>query len=414
MPKRRVVITGMGVLAPNGNNLEQYWGALQGGVSGIDKITHFDTTDHTVKIAGEVTGLKAEEILDRREIRKLDRFTVYGLIAAEEAIKASGLLESTTDMERVGVIIGSGIGGIVTFEEQHEILRNRGPRRVSPFFIPKMIANIAGGHVAIKWGFKGPNHTVVSACASGTDGLGEAYRAIQYGDTDVMISGGTEASVCQMAVAGFANMKALSTRNDDPPAASRPFDLDRDGFVIAEGAGILVLEELEHARARGATILAEMGGYGATDDAFHVTQPAAGGEGAARAMSNAIRDGGLEPADIDYINAHGTSTPYNDKNESAAIHQVFGEHADKLLVSSTKSMTGHLLGAAGGIEAIATVLALKNGLVPPTINYTTPDPECDLDFVPNEARKAPINAALSNTLGFGGHNAVILLKRWSD
>ncbi len=414
MPKRRVVITGMGVLAPNGNNLEQYWGALQGGVSGIDKITHFDTTDHTVKIAGEVTGLKAEEILDRREIRKLDRFTVYGLIAAEEAIKASGLLESTTDMERVGVIIGSGIGGIVTFEEQHEILRNRGPRRVSPFFIPKMIANIAGGHVAIKWGFKGPNHTVVSACASGTDGLGEAYRAIQYGDADVMISGGTEASVCQMAVAGFANMKALSTRNDDPPAASRPFDLDRDGFVIAEGAGILVLEELEHARARGATILAEMGGYGATDDAFHVTQPAAGGEGAARAMSNAIRDGGLEPADIDYINAHGTSTPYNDKNESAAIRQVFGEHADKLLVSSTKSMTGHLLGAAGGIEAIATVLALKNGLVPPTINYTTPDPECDLDFVPNEARKAPINAALSNTLGFGGHNAVILLKRWSD
>ncbi|MFH1852731.1 MAG: beta-ketoacyl-ACP synthase II [Candidatus Neomarinimicrobiota bacterium] len=414
MPRRRVVVTGMGVLAPNGNSIPEYWGALRTGTSGIGPITHFDTTDYTVRIAGELTGFNAEDHLEHKEIRKLDRFALYALVAAAEAIEQAHLTNDGIDPERVGVIIGSGIGGIETFEEQHQIMLEKGPRRISPFFIPKMIANIAAGHVAIKWGFKGPNHVVVSACASGSDAIGEALRAIQYGDADVMITGGAEASVCPMAVAGFANMKALSTRNDDPVGASRPFDAERDGFVIAEGSGILVLEELEHARSRGATILAEVAGYGATDDAFHVTQPAAGGTGAAEAMRLAICDAGLPVTAVDYINAHGTSTPYNDKNETAAIKTVFGEHTGRLLVSSTKSMTGHLLGASGGIEAIAAILAINNDLVPPTINQTTPDPECDLNYVPNQAVASSINVAISNSLGFGGHNAVLLIKRWSN
>ncbi len=412
MPKRRVVVTGMGVLAPNGNNLAQYWDAISNGISGIGNITNFDTADYTVKIAGELSGFQPEDHFDRKELRKIDRFTIFALVAAEEALAHAGLDPEKVDSHRVGCILGSGIGGIETLEEQHGVLMEKGARRVSPFFVPKMIANIVAGHVAIKWGFKGPNHVVVSACASGTDALGSAYRAIQYGDADVMISGGSEASVSPIAVAGFANMKALSTNNDNPTEASRPFDLNRDGFVIAEGAGILVLEELEHARRRGAQILGEIGGYGATDDAFHVTQPASGGEGAARAMAEAIADAGLKPEAVDYVNAHGTSTPFNDRNESTAIKTVFGEHAYKLLVSSTKSMTGHLLGASGAIEAIASLKAIEHQLVPPTINLKTPDPDCDLNYVPNTAQPGNIATAISNSLGFGGHNAVLLIKRW--
>ncbi len=413
MPKRRVVVTGMGVLAPNGNTVPQYWDALRTGKSGIANITHFDTSDYKVKIAGEVTGFQQDDFFERKESRKFDRFTIYALVAAEEAIINAGLSVDSINPNRIGVIIGSGIGGIESFEEQHQILLEKGPRRVSPFFIPKMITNIAAGHIAIKWGFKGPSHVVVSACASGTDALGMALRTIQYGDADIMISGGSEASVCPMAVAGFANMKALSTRNDEPTKASRPFDLNRDGFVIAEGAGILILEELEHARKRGARILGEIAGYGATNDAFHVTQPASGGAGAARAMEAAIRDAGMKYSDVDYINAHGTATPHNDKNESIAIRTVFGDHADNLYVSSTKSMTGHLLGASGAIEAIAALLIIENQIIPPTINLTDADPECDLNYVPNTAISAKVDTVVSNSLGFGGHNGVLLLKCWN-
>lgn len=403
----------MGVLAPNGSTVPQYWDGLRSGTSGIDFITYFDTSDYPVKIAGELTGFQPLDFFDRKESRKLDRFTMYGLVAAGEAIKSAEIINAAAP-ERTGVIIGSGIGGIGTFEEQHRIMVEKGPRRISPFFIPKMIANIAAGHIAIRWGFKGPNHVVVSACASGTDAIGQAFRAIQHGDADVMITGGTEASVSPMAVAGFANMKALSTSNDIPATASRPFDLNRNGFVIAEGAGILVLEELSHALKRGANILGEIGGYGATDDAFHVTQPAAGGAGAAVAMQMALTDADMQPSEVDYINAHGTSTPYNDKNESAAIKAVFGEDAYKLRVSSTKSMTGHSLGASGGLEAIAALLAIQHQLIPPTINLETADPECDLNYVPNSAIKASVNTVISNSLGFGGHNAVLLIKRWAD
>jgi len=403
----------MGVLAPNGNTVPQYWEALRTGKSGIAKITHFDTSDYSVKIAGEVTGFQLDDFFERKESRKLDRFTIYALVAVEEAIIDAGLLVDSINLNRIGVIIGSGIGGIESFEEQHRNLLEKGPRRVSPFFIPKMIANIAAGHIAIKWGFKGPNHVVVSACASGTDALGVAMRTIQYGEADIMISGGSEASVCPMAVAGFANMKALSTRNDEPTKASRPFDLNRNGFVIAEGAGILVLEELEHARQRGARILGEIAGYGATNDAFHVTQPASGGAGAAKAMEAAIRDASMKYSDVDYINAHGTSTPHNDKNESIAIRTVFGDHADNLYISSTKSMTGHLLGASGAIEAIAALLIIENQIIPPTINLTDADPECDLNYVPNTAISAKVDTIISNSLGFGGHNGVLLIKRWN-
>ena len=403
----------MGVLAPNGSTIPQYWDALRYGTSGIDFITYFDTTDYSVKIAGELAGFQPLDFFDKKESRKLDRFTMYGLVAADEAIENAEIINAATP-ERTGVIIGSGIGGIGTFEDQHRIMVEKGPRRISPFFIPKMIANIAAGHIAIRWGFKGPNHVVVSACASGTDAIGQAFRAIQHGDADVMITGGTEASVSPMAVAGFANMKALSTSNEIPATASRPFDLNRNGFVIAEGAGMLVLEELDHALKRGANILGEISGYGATDDAFHVTQPAAGGAGAAVAMQMALTDADMQPSEVDYINAHGTSTPYNDKNETAAIKAVFGEHAYKLRVSSTKSMTGHSLGASGGLEAIAALLAIQNQLIPPTINLKTADPECDLNYVPNSAIKASVNTVISNSLGFGGHNAVLLIKRWAD
>lgn len=403
----------MGALAPNGNTVADFWAALQAGRSGIATITHFDPANFSAKIAGEVNSFNPADHFENRELRKLDPFSVYALVAAEEAIRDARLDSGALDGERVGVILGSGVGGVQTLEEQQKVLLERGPRRVTPFFVPRMIVNIAAAQVAIRWGFKGPNYTIVSACASANDAIGSALRLIQYGDMDVVITGGTEASVTPLTIAGFGNMKALSTRNDDPPAASRPFDAERDGFVLGEGAGILVLEAEQHALSRGAEILAAVSGYGATDDAHHITQPAEGGQGSARAMQLALRDGDLQPEDIDYINAHGTSTQFNDKSETAAIKTVFGAHAPALKISSTKSMTGHLLGASGAVAAIAVVETIRHNSIPPTINYTTPDPECDLDYVPNRAQDHPVNAALVNAFGFGGHNAVILIHRWT-
>ena len=413
MNKRRVVITGLGALAPNGNTVPQYWDALINGKSGIGYITAFDTENLSVKIAGELSDFEPENHFDRKELRKLDPFTIYHIVSSSEAISQAKLVDNV-DLDRVGVMIGSGVGGIQTLEDQCEVYNSRGQRRVSPFFVPRMIANIAAGNLAIKYGFKGPNQTIISACASGTDAIGLAARAIQYGDADVMVTGGTEASVTGLTISGFANIKALSTRNEDPESASRPFDLERDGFVLGEGSATIILEELSHARKRGVEILGELAGYGSTDDAFHITQPSEGGKGAIRAMKNAIQDANLSTQDIDYINAHGTSTPFNDKTESAAISSLFKETAEKLKVSSTKSMGGHALGASGALEAIACIMAIQNDIVPPTINYTTPDPECTLDYVPNESQQLTVNAALSNSLGFGGHNGVIAIKKWVE
>ena len=413
MNKRRVVITGLGALAPNGNSVPEYWDALISGTSGIDHITYFDTENLSVKIAGELSNFNPEDYFDKKEIRKLDPFTIYHLISSIEAISNSGINEDNLDLNRVGVMIGSGVGGIQTLEEQHGIYKSRGQRRVSPFFVPRMIANIAAGNLAIKYGFKGPNQTVISACASGTDAIGLASRLIQYGDADVMITGGTEASITGLTISGFANIKALSTQNDTPKTASKPFDAMRDGFVLGEGSASIVLEELTHARKRNANILGELVGYGSTDDAFHITQPSAGGEGAIRAMKNAVLDANLSLNDVDYINAHGTSTPFNDKTESAAITSLFGEHAQKLKVSSTKSMIGHALGASGALEAVACILAINHNILPPTINYKDSDPECNLDYVANNSQKSEVNIAMSNSFGFGGHNGVILLKKWS-
>lgn len=413
MNKRRVVITGLGALAPNGNSVPEYWDALISGTSGIDHITYFDTENLSVKIAGELSNFNPEDYFDKKEIRKLDPFTIYHLISSIEAISNSGINEDNLDLNRVGVMIGSGVGGIQTLEEQHGTYKSRGQRRVSPFFVPRMIANIAAGNLAIKYGFKGPNQTVISACASGTDAIGLASRIIQYGDADVMITGGTEASITGLTISGFANIKALSTQNDTPKTASKPFDAMRDGFVLGEGSASIVLEELTHARKRNANILGELVGYGSTDDAFHITQPSAGGEGAIRAMKNAVLDANLSLNDVDYINAHGTSTPFNDKTESAAITSLFGEHAQKLKVSSTKSMIGHALGASGALEAVACILAINHNILPPTINYKDSDPECNLDYVPNNSQKSEVNIAMSNSFGFGGHNGVILLKKWS-
>ena len=413
MNKRRVVITGLGALAPNGNSVPEYWDALISGTSGIDHITYFDTENLSVKIAGELSDFNPEDYFDKKEIRKLDPFTIYHLISSIEAISNSGINEDNLDLNRVGVMIGSGVGGIQTLEEQHGIYKTRGQRRVSPFFVPRMIANIAAGNLAIKYGFKGPNQTVISACASGTDAIGLASRIIQYGDADVMITGGTEASITGLTISGFANIKALSTQNDTPKTASKPFDAMRDGFVLGEGSASIVLEELTHARKRNANILGELVGYGSTDDAFHITQPSAGGEGAIRAMKNAVLDANLSLNDVDYINAHGTSTPFNDKTESAAITSLFGEHAQKLKVSSTKSMIGHALGASGALEAVACILAINHNILPPTINYKDSDPECNLDYVANNSQKSEVNIAMSNSFGFGGHNGVILLKKWS-
>ena len=394
MEKIRVVVTGLGALTPNGNTVPEYWDALKSGQSGIDHISYFDTEGFSVKIAGELTGFDPNQYLEPREIRKLDNFSVFAIVAAQEAMTHANINMDSIDSHRVGVILGTGVGGIQTLEDQHQSLLNRGPRRVSPQFVPKMIANIAAGQVAIRFGLQGPNQTVISACSSATDAIGIALRLIQAGDADMIVAGGTEASITPLTIAGFANMKALSTRNDDPTSASRPFDKDRNGFVMGEGAGIIILETEEHAKSRGATILAELAGYGATDDAHHITQPAPGGKGAIRAMRRCIEDAGIQPENVDYINAHGTSTPFNDKTETAAIKEVFGANAANLKISSTKSMTGHLLGASGGIEAVATVMAIQHGLIPPTINYTTEDPECDLNYVPNTALKQDVNIVM--------------------
>ena len=410
----RVVVTGLGVLAPNGNSVSEYWNALTAGQSGIDHITYFDTTDFPVKIAGELSNFDPEQYFERKEVRKLDPFTAYALVASDEAIKMSGLDAGGFDSERAGVMLGCGIGGITTLLEEHVVLRDRGARRVSPFFVTKLIANIAGGQIAIKWDLKGSNQTVNSACASATDAIGLALRVIQSGTADIMVAGGTEASIRDLPLAGFSKIRALCNTADPPQSASRPFDKDRNGFIMGEGAGILVLETEEHAKSRGATILGELAGYGSTNDAFHVTQPAEGGAGAVKAMELAIEDAGAKPEEVNYINAHGTSTPYNDKNETVAIKTVFGDHARKLKISSTKSMTGHLLGASGGIEAIAAMKAIEKQIVPPTINYMTPDPDCDLDYVPNTAEETEVNSVLSNTFGFGGHNAVVFMRKWQN
>ena len=412
MTREKIVITGLGAVAPNGNSVDEFWTSLTAGISGIGPITCFDPSGHRVKIAGELSGFEPESVLDPKEIRKLDPFSIYALVATDEAVTMAGVNPETLNLDRVGVTIGTGVGGIQTLEDQHSTIENRGARRVSPQFVPKMIANIAGGHLSIRWGFQGPNQTVTSACASATDAIGLAMRLIIAGDTDMMITGGTEASITPLTIAGFANMRALSQSNDEPARASRPFDNDRDGFVLGEGAGMLVIETESHAKNRGATILAELAGYGSTDDAFHITQPPAGGTGALKAMERAVQDAELGLNEIDYINAHGTSTPFNDKNESSAIAKLFKNHSSQLKVSSTKSMTGHLLGAAGGIEAVASVKTILEQTLPPTINYETPDPDCTLDYVPNTAQTHRVNAVLSNTFGFGGHNAVICIRKY--
>lgn len=410
--RTRVVITGLGVVTPIGNDVPTFWQNLVSGVSGIDNVTAFDTSEYSTKIAGEVKNFNPEDYIDRKEVRRMDRFVHFAIAASKKAVEQADLDLSKVNAHRVGVYIGSGIGGLATLEENHKVLVEKGPRRVSPFMIPMMIANMASGYVSMQIGAKGPNSAAVSACATGTHSIGDATEIIRRGHADVMIAGGSEATITPLAFAGFGNMKALSTHNEEPKKASRPFDLNRDGFVMGEGAGIVVLESLEHALQRGANIIAEVVGYGMSGDAYHLTAPAPEGEGAARAMNEALRDAGLKPTDVDYINAHGTSTDYNDKFETMAIKTVFGDHAYKLAVSSTKSMTGHLLGAAGGVEAIACALAIQNGIIPPTINYETPDPDCDLDYVPNEARKQNVRVTMSNSLGFGGHNASIVLKAY--
>jgi len=410
--KKRVVVTGMGVISPIGNDIASFWNGLLEGKSGVDYITQFDTSDYSVKIAAEVKNFNPEDFIEKKEIRRLDRFTQFAIAASQMALADSKLAINDENAERVGVYIGSGIGGLKTIEEQHNVLLEKGPKRISPFFIPMLISNMASGQVSILTGAKGPNSAPVSACATGTHAIGDAYLMIERGDADVMITGGTEATITPLAVGGFASMRALSTRNEEPTRASRPFERDRDGFVMGEGCGVLILESLEHALERGAQIYAEVIGYGATGDAHHLTAPAPGGEGAARAMKIAIKRANIQPEEVDYINAHGTSTDLNDKFETMAIKGAFGEHAYKLLVSSTKSVTGHLLGAAGAVEGIAIALALKNGIIPPTINYENADPDCDLDYVPNQARKQNIKVALSNSLGFGGHNATIVMKKY--
>ncbi|MDM7913863.1 MAG: beta-ketoacyl-ACP synthase II [Candidatus Eisenbacteria bacterium] len=410
----RVVITGMGVVSPVGSSVATFWNSLLEGRGGIGPITRFDTSGHDVRFAGQVRDFQPADYMEAKEIKRTDPFVQYALGAARQAFDQSGLVLDSLDPQRFGALVGSGIGGIATLEAQYSTLLQRGPSRVSPFFVPMMIIDMASGQISMQYGAKASNYATVSACASGAHAIGEAYRLLRIGEVDVMLTGGSEAPITPLALAGFSNMKALSTRNDAPELASRPFDRDRDGFVMAEGAGILVLETIEHARARGAKILAEMVGYGSTADAYHITQPAPGGEGAARAMQLALESAGLSPGEVDYINAHGTSTPLNDKYETMAIRAVFGADASKLAVSSTKSMTGHLLGAAGAVEAIASVLALDTGIIPPTINYENPDPECDLDYVPNQARKKPLHVALSNSLGFGGHNVSLAFRRYEE
>jgi len=408
---RRVVVTGLGVVSPLGTGTEKNWSAITSGKSGIGKITRFDASELPSQIAGEVRDFNAEDFIDKKEIKKMDLFIQYGIAAAEMALQDSGLEINDDNSERVGVVVGSGLGGLPAIEKYHKMMLERGHKRISPFFIPMLIINLAPGHISMKFGAKGPNLASVSACATGTHSIGDAYHMIARGDADAMFAGGTEATITPLAIGGFNVMKALSTRNDDPATASRPFEKNRDGFVMAEGAGILILEEYENARKRGANIYCELIGYGLSSDAYHLTQPAPGGEGASRCMKMALNNAGLNPDQVDYINAHGTSTHFNDLYETMAIKTVFGDHAQKLMVSSTKSMTGHGLGAAGGMEAAFSALVLKHGIIPPTINYQEPDPDCDLDYVPNEARQVECQVAISNSFGFGGTNATLVFRK---
>ena len=409
---RRVVVTGVGLVTPLGTGVEKTWKNICAGKSGVAPITRFNTDGYKVRIAAEVKDFSGLDYFDKKEIKHIDRYVQYAIVAALEAVKDSGLVIDDSNCERVGVITGCGMGGLPTIEVNHKISLERGVRRISPFFIPMAIPNMPSGHISMRIGSKGPNLSHSTACAASTHAVGEAFRNIQYGDSDVIVAGGSEAVVCSLGVGGFSAMKALSTRNDAPEEASRPFDKDRDGFIISEGSGMLVLEELGHAQARGAEIYAEIVGYGQTSDAYHVAAPPESGEGAARCMKMAIKDAGFSPDDIDYINAHGTSTPLNDRCETRAIKTVFGDHAYKLAISSTKSMIGHMLGGAGGVEAVFTTLSVKNQIAPPTINLHEPSPECDLDYVPNHAREMEIRAAISNSFGFGGTNGVICLRRF--
>ena len=414
MAKRRVVVTGMGMVSPLGLDVQSSWKAILEGKSGVGHITHFDATGYPVRIAAEVKGFEPTKYIEQKEVKKMDRFIHFAIAATEMALADSGLKITPDNSERIGIVIGSGMGGLPAIEYYHQMLLEKGWKRVSPFFIPMVIINLAAGQISIRFGIKGPNLAVTTACATGNHSIGEAFRMIQYGDADVMIAGGAEAVITPMAVSGFAIMKALSTRNDEPEKASRPFDIDRDGFVIGEGSGIIILEELEHALKRGAKIYAELIGYGMSSDAYHITAPAPEGEGGARCMKRALNDAGVKPELIDYINAHGTATKHGDELENQAIKTVFGEHAYKLCVSSTKSMTGHLLGAAGGVEAIFTVLSIYENIVPPTINLDNPDPECDLDYVPYKARKKEVIYAMTNSFGFGGTNASLVFRKFTE
>ena len=411
--KRRVVVTGLGALTPLGNSVGESWEGAIAGKSGIGPITKFDSTPFKSRIAGEIKNFDPMQFVDKQEVRRYDDFILYAIAASEMAMTDAKLTISPEISSRTGVIIGSGIGGVATMESEIKVLFNSGPRKISPFAIPAILANLASGHVSIRFGAKGPINCAVTACAAGTSAIGDAYKTIAYGDADIMITGGAEAAITPLGVGGFSAMRALSTRNDEPQKASRPFDKGRDGFVIGEGCGIVILEELSFAQKRGAHIYAELAGYGCTSDAFHMAGPPPGHEGAARSMQVALKDASLNPADIDYINAHGTSTPLNDLYETQAIKTLFGEHAKKLMVSSTKSMTGHMLGATGGVEAIFAIKALQEGIIPPTINLDNPDAECDLDYVPNVARQKKINTAMSNTFGFGGVNAVLVFKKYT-
>lgn len=410
----RVVVTGMGIITPVGTGKESFWNAIKQGESGVGQIDYFDPSEFTTQIAAQVKGFKGEDYLDRKELRRMDRFVQFGVSSAKMAIEDSGLDLEKVDLNRMGVSVGSGIGGIGTMEENYSILMKKGPRRVTPFLVPMMIANMAAGCISIEFGARGPNTTLVTACATATHSIGDAFKIIQRGDADIMLAGGSEAAITPLSVAGFCSARALSTKNDDPSKASRPFDKERDGFVIGEGAVVLILEDLKYARARDATIYAEVAGFGMSADAYHVTAPDPEGDGAARCMACAVADSGLKVQDIDYINAHGTSTLYNDKLETSAIKRIFGEKAYNIPVSSTKSMIGHLLGAAGSAELAATILAMNNSFIPPTINYEVPDPECDLDYVPNKGREGAIEAALSNSFGFGGTNASLVVKKYRE
>ena len=413
MDSRRVVVTGLGLITPIGMGVETTWENLINGKSGIGKITCFDTSAFPTQIAGEVKNFNPEDFIEVKDIKKMDRFIHLAVAAATIALEGSGLKITDDNAERVGVIVGSGIGGLGTIEHYHSVLLERGPRRITPFFIPMLVINLASGQISIRFGAKGPNSAVSTACATGNHSIGDAFKIIQRGEADAMIAGGAEAVITPLGIGGFNAMKALSTRNNEPEKASRPFDIDRDGFVMGEGAGIMILENLQNAQERGAKIYAEVIGYGMTADAYHITSPSPGGEGAARCMAIALRSGGVEPSKIDYINAHGTSTKAGDELESNAIKTVFGEHAYKVAISSTKSMTGHLLGAAGGVEAVFSVMSILNDIVPPTINLDNVDPECgNLDYVPRTARKMPVNYVLSNSFGFGGTNACLLLKKF--